>query len=193
MFGRLVVGDPRRDGLVQWLFLNKHLNHWKSTRATAEVIYSLVHYLDAEGTLGAREEAKVRIADQRWEFTFEPDEYTGKDNHIVLSGDEAVGPETAEIQVSKETPGYLFASATWHFSTEKLPEEAPASEAPAASEAAKEEPKEEPKAAEPETAPATEESRAEEATASLEDKAEETEQAKEADGEVKDEKEKAAS
>src|SRR5262249_26586638 len=39
--------DPRREGLVQWLFLNKKLNHWKSTRATAEVIYSLVHYLKA--------------------------------------------------------------------------------------------------------------------------------------------------
>ena len=34
--------DPRRDGLVQWLLLNKKLNHWKSTRATAEVIYALV-------------------------------------------------------------------------------------------------------------------------------------------------------
>jgi len=28
--------DARRDGLVQWLFLNKKLNHWKSTRATSE-------------------------------------------------------------------------------------------------------------------------------------------------------------
>ena len=44
--------DPRRDGLVQWLLLNKKLNQWKSTRATAEVIYSLVHYLKAEGALG---------------------------------------------------------------------------------------------------------------------------------------------
>jgi len=34
--------DARRHGLVQWLLLNKKLNHWKSTRATAEVIYSLV-------------------------------------------------------------------------------------------------------------------------------------------------------
>jgi hypothetical protein len=36
--------SPHRDGLVQWLLLNKKLNQWKSTRATAEVIYSLVHY-----------------------------------------------------------------------------------------------------------------------------------------------------
>ncbi len=45
--------DARRQGLVHWLMLNKKLNHWKSTRATAEVIYSLVHYLAAEGELGA--------------------------------------------------------------------------------------------------------------------------------------------
>ncbi|HMM36894.1 MAG TPA: alpha-2-macroglobulin family protein, partial [Thermoanaerobaculia bacterium] len=45
----LTPKDPRRDGLVQWLFLNKKLNQWKSTRATAEVLYSLVHYLKAEG------------------------------------------------------------------------------------------------------------------------------------------------
>ena len=28
------------------------------------------------------------------------------------------------IVVEKETKGFAFASATWHFSTEKLPEEA---------------------------------------------------------------------
>ncbi len=52
----LTPKDPRRDGLVQWLFLNKKLNQWKSTRATAEVLYSLVHYLKAEGALGGRED-----------------------------------------------------------------------------------------------------------------------------------------
>jgi hypothetical protein len=36
----LTPKDSRRDGLVQWLFLNKKLNQWKSTRATAEVLYS---------------------------------------------------------------------------------------------------------------------------------------------------------
>ncbi len=44
--------DPRRHGLVQWLFLNRKLGHWKSTRATAEALYALVHYLQKEGELG---------------------------------------------------------------------------------------------------------------------------------------------
>ena len=50
--------DPRsdkKDGLVLWLLLQKKLGQWKSTRATAEVIYALVHYLKKEGTLGTRE------------------------------------------------------------------------------------------------------------------------------------------
>src|SRR6266705_6548995 len=53
--------DARKDGMVQWLFLNKKLNQWKSTRATAEVIYSLIHYMKKEGSLGVREEAIVSV------------------------------------------------------------------------------------------------------------------------------------
>ncbi len=119
--------DERRHGMVQWLFLNKKLNHWKSTRATAEVIYSLVQYLEQEGTLGVREAATVRVAGQTHEFVFEPDTYSGHENQIVLAGDEvaaAVQEGTTQIVVEKDTPGFLFASATWHFSTERLPIEA---------------------------------------------------------------------
>jgi uncharacterized protein YfaS (alpha-2-macroglobulin family) len=119
--------DERRHGLVQWLFLNKKLNHWKSTRATAEVIYSLVQYLQREGTLGVWEAATVRLAGQTREFVFEPGTYSGHGSQIVLSRDEvaaAVEDGTTQIVVEKETPGFLFASATWHFSTERLPDEA---------------------------------------------------------------------
>ena len=37
----LTPQEPKLDGLVLWLLINKKLNHWKSTRATAEVVYSL--------------------------------------------------------------------------------------------------------------------------------------------------------
>jgi uncharacterized protein YfaS (alpha-2-macroglobulin family) len=116
--------DARRHGLVQWLFLNKKLNHWKSTRATAEVLYSLVHYLEKEGQLGVREEAVVRVGEgEARTFTFEPDRYTGKKNQVVVPG-ESIDPARSAVTVRKETPGILFASATWHFSTEELPKEA---------------------------------------------------------------------
>ena len=118
--------DPRRDGLVQWLFLNKKLNHWKSTRATAEVLYSLAAYLKATNTLAVRESATVLVANQTTTFVFEPDRFTGKKNQIVIAGeklDARERPADASVIVEKSTPGLLFASATWHFSTEELPAE----------------------------------------------------------------------
>jgi len=115
--------DPHLDGLVQWLFLNKKLNHWKSTRATAEVVYSLARYLDSHHELAVREAARVEVAGGTSEFVFAPDRYTGKKVQIVVPG-EKLGPRDATVTVSKETPGLLFASATWHFSTEELPREA---------------------------------------------------------------------
>ncbi|RLE25593.1 MAG: hypothetical protein DRJ61_19075, partial [Acidobacteria bacterium] len=114
--------DDRRLGLVQWIYLNKKLNHWESTRTTAEVVYALVHYLEHEGQLGQREEAKVTVGPIQRHFIFEPDAFTGKDARVIIPGPE-IDPETmATTVVEKDTPGIAFATATWHFSTEKLPE-----------------------------------------------------------------------
>jgi uncharacterized protein YfaS (alpha-2-macroglobulin family) len=109
------------DGLVLWLLLDKKLNHWKSTRATAEVIYSLVKYLQREGALGVREEATVSIGPQKTTFAFEPDKYVGK-AQVVISGKELDPVSQSTVTVEKQTKGFMFASANWQFSTEKLPE-----------------------------------------------------------------------
>ncbi|RKH48674.1 alpha-2-macroglobulin family protein, partial [Corallococcus llansteffanensis] len=114
--------DPRREGLVQWLLLDKKLGHWKSTRATAEALYALVNYLEAEGALGVREELKVTVGPKVVPMVFSPEVYTGKKNQVVLTGPE-VKADTATTVVEKTTPGFAFASATWHFSTEELPKE----------------------------------------------------------------------
>lgn len=111
------------DGMVLWLFLNKKLNHWKSTRATAEVIYSLTHYLKKAGQLGVKENAKVTVGTLVKNFEFLPDKYSGKNNQVVLENDK-VTKDSATIKVEKSSPGYMFASATWHFSTTQLPKEA---------------------------------------------------------------------
>lgn len=111
------------DGMVQWLFLNKKLNHWKSTRATAEVIYSLTHYLSKTQQLGVREEATVTMGAKSYPFTFDPAKYTGKKNQVIITADD-VTEKLLPIKVEKSTKGHMFASATWHYSTEKLPSEA---------------------------------------------------------------------
>lgn len=113
--------DMRSEGLVQWLFLNKKLNHWKSTRATAEVIYSVAYFLKTTGALGVRESVLVDACHTQTTFTFEPDKYAGKKNQVVIPGDK-VGPDCATVRVRKDGKGMAFASATWHFSTERMPE-----------------------------------------------------------------------
>jgi uncharacterized protein YfaS (alpha-2-macroglobulin family) len=116
--------DGRRHGLVHWLLLNKKLNHWKSTRATAEVLYSLAFYLRQEDALAIREEISVEIGPRTTRFVFEPDEYTGGRNRVIVPGDKVVPESMSTIVVEKPTKGFAFASATWHFSTERLPPEA---------------------------------------------------------------------
>ncbi len=118
--------DARRHGLVQWLLINKKLSHWKSTRATAEVIYALTKYLEQEQALGVRETAVVTVGPKRAEFVFEPDAFTGKGNRVVIPGEQVeVDPKRmSTITVEKTGKGFAFASATWQFSTEKLPPEA---------------------------------------------------------------------
>jgi alpha-2-macroglobulin len=113
--------DARSEGLVQWLFLNKKLNHWKSTRATSEVLYAVAYFLKTTGALGARESVLVEACGTRTDFTFEPDRYTGKKNQVVIAGDK-LGPECAAVRVSKTGKSLAFASATWHFSTDRMPE-----------------------------------------------------------------------
>ena len=117
----LAPDDPRLPGLAQWLFLDKKLGHWKSTRATAEAIYALVHYLERTGTLGAREEATVTVGPRRESFVFDPDRYTGKSARLVVDGPDVDPAAMSTVAVEKTTPGLLFASATWHFSTERPP------------------------------------------------------------------------
>jgi uncharacterized protein YfaS (alpha-2-macroglobulin family) len=116
--------DGRRHGLVHWLLLNKKLNHWKSTRATAEVLYSLAHYLKQEEALAVREEINVTVGPRIENFVFEPDEYTGARNRVMVSGEDVEPKTMSTIIVDKPSKGFAFASATWHFSTERLPPEA---------------------------------------------------------------------
>ncbi|MBL9040388.1 MAG: hypothetical protein JNM83_02235 [Myxococcales bacterium] len=114
--------NAKKDGLVLWLLLNKKLSQWKSTRATAEVIYSLVHYLRQDKSLGVREEATVSVGPMVQKFGFEPDKYVGK-TQIILPGAQIEPQKHHTVKVEKATKGFMFASTTWHFSTDKLPTE----------------------------------------------------------------------
>lgn len=110
--------DPRRTGMVQWLFLNKKLSHWKSTRATAEVIYSLVHYLEAEKQLDDREIPTVTVKLATGEKTLRPEGQRPHQQWVIPPSDVGASPS---VTVSKKSPAIAIASATWHFATDQLP------------------------------------------------------------------------
>lgn len=111
------------DGLVLWLLLNKKCNHWKSTRATAETLYSLLYTMQKQNALGVEESATINIGNQHHKMTFKPDTYTGAHQQIVIPAEKIEVPSMSKVQVAKQGPGYMFASMVWHYSTEKMPEE----------------------------------------------------------------------
>lgn len=114
--------DPKVDGLVVWLLLNKKLNQWKSTRATAEVIFSLVKYLEDRAAIAKREIVTVALGrTPPQSLVFEPTQYRGK-AQIRVPGPEVSG-DMATTVVSKQGPGVAFASVTWHYATDELPAE----------------------------------------------------------------------
>jgi uncharacterized protein YfaS (alpha-2-macroglobulin family) len=86
-------------------------------------VYSLAHYLKHEGQLGIREAATVTAGSHTQAFVFEPDQYTGKANHVVVPGRAVDAERVSAVVVEKTTPGMLFASATWHYSTDRLPDD----------------------------------------------------------------------
>lgn len=113
--------DEKNEGLLLWLFLNKKLNHWKSTKATAEALYSILSYLKSKGAIGVRESVKIKAGNEfEKELIFEPEKYTGKKNQIVFEETE-IKQDMGKIEFSKTGKGVAFASATLHFSTEELP------------------------------------------------------------------------
>ena len=112
--------DPRRDGLVQWLLLNKTLGQWKSTRATAEAVYALAHVLKKTGGIGARESVSVAVGKRTAQLDFAPEAYTGHAARLVVPGSE-LRPDT-EVRLGKRGPGLAVATATWHFTTEQSPQ-----------------------------------------------------------------------
>ncbi|HEX4955527.1 MAG TPA: MG2 domain-containing protein [Thermoanaerobaculia bacterium] len=118
--GEIAPRDPRRAGLVQWLFLNKKLNHWRSTRGTAEVLYSLALYLRQEERLAVEEKATVTAGPRRETFRFPPGEYSGK-ARMVIPGPELAPAKISAVRVDNGGPNLMFASATWHYSTEQPP------------------------------------------------------------------------
>ncbi len=116
-------GDPRAEGLVQWLFLNRKLDHWSSTKSTAEVLHALATYFNLSPQDAHREEVKVVVGPRTETFSYgDSMTDTGK-RRLAIDGSGSTMAQLSPVSVSKSGRGLAFASATWHFSTENPPGE----------------------------------------------------------------------
>lgn len=109
--------DPLNEGLVQWLFLNKKLNQWKSTRATAEVLYAVHKYLLANSRFPSDEKISAQIGSTKTVWDFNPTAYDGKKNQWVI---EPVNFKS-QLELEISPPGFGFASANYFFSSDQYP------------------------------------------------------------------------
>src|SRR5262249_51738471 len=67
------------------------------------------------------EDATVRVGAHQTTMHFAPEHYSGAHNQLVVPG-AAVQPD-AQVVVEKSGRGLGFATATWHFSTDQLPQQ----------------------------------------------------------------------
>jgi len=111
--------DARTAGIALWLLRNKKGNQWKSTRATAEAITALVAYMNYAGSLNVSGKVVVNVPPLTRTISWKPEVFSGKQR--VMVPPEKIKPESGVITLDKSGKGYLFASAFWQYSTEKLP------------------------------------------------------------------------
>ena len=113
--------DPHRQGLMRWLLLNKQLNHWRSTRATAEVLYTLVRSQLRSDLPAAPGAAWVRAGAKKKHFVFTPESYLAHDNQLVIEGADIDPEGMRSIEVMNQGKKPIFAHATWHYATDRPP------------------------------------------------------------------------
>lgn len=112
--------DPRLPGLVQWLLFNRKGSEWKSTKASAAAIYSLLDVLKSRGALSRGERFSARWGTDAVTAQVEPLEWLGKPLRWTKTA-EGIGPKHGAAAIEKEGPGLAFASLTWIYTTDRLP------------------------------------------------------------------------
>ncbi|MDP2923336.1 MAG: alpha-2-macroglobulin family protein [Candidatus Omnitrophota bacterium] len=113
--------DKRISGMVQWLLFNRKGNVWKSTKASVAAVYALLDYLNKRGALESNETFKVNWGKDNYSTVVKPDDWLDKPLRWQETGFE-ITPDKTSATIEKEGPGFAFASLTWIYSTDQLPE-----------------------------------------------------------------------
>ncbi|MDD5629479.1 MAG: hypothetical protein PHU21_10475, partial [Elusimicrobia bacterium] len=110
--------DPRIPGMVQWLLFNRKGNEWKSTKASAAAIYSLLDVLKSRGSLDQGDGYTLRWGPDVETAQVEPFDWLAKPLRWTRLGS-AITPKHGTARIEKTGPGLAFASLTWIYTTDK--------------------------------------------------------------------------
>jgi uncharacterized protein YfaS (alpha-2-macroglobulin family) len=113
--------DKRIPGMVQWLLFNRKGTVWKSTKASAAAVYALLDYLNKHGALNNDEVFTIKWGKDTYSLVVKPDDWLDEPLRWKESGFEITKDKTSAT-IKKEGPGFAFASLTWVYSTDQLPE-----------------------------------------------------------------------
>jgi uncharacterized protein YfaS (alpha-2-macroglobulin family) len=116
--------DPKVAGLVRWLLFNRKASEWKSTKASAAAIYSLLDVMKTKGALDQPENFSVKWGSTAEKFQLQPFDWVGKPLRWSKYGND-VGRGDLAPKVEKQGPGLAFASFTGIYSTDKTAAESP--------------------------------------------------------------------
>ncbi len=116
--------DPRIPGLVKWLLFDRRAEEWKSTKASAAAIYSLLDVMKAGGALERAEDYTVRLGTSTERLRLKPFDWVEKPLRWSRYGS-MITPADLSPSVSKKGPGLAFASFSAVYSTDRTPGESP--------------------------------------------------------------------
>jgi uncharacterized protein YfaS (alpha-2-macroglobulin family) len=114
--------DTRIPGMVQWLLFNRKGTVWKSTKASVAAVYALLEYLNERGALASDETFKVKWGKGTYSQVVRADDWLDEPIRWQKKGFE-ITSEEGSAEIEKQGPGIAFASLTWVYSTDQLPEE----------------------------------------------------------------------
>jgi uncharacterized protein YfaS (alpha-2-macroglobulin family) len=116
--------DSRIAGMVKWLLFNRRAGGWKSTRASAAAIYSLLDVMGSRGAPDKEESFKIKWADVGEKVTLQPFDWASKP---LRWSRYASGVTAGDLgaTIEKTGPGLAYASLTGIYTTDKPAGESP--------------------------------------------------------------------
>jgi uncharacterized protein YfaS (alpha-2-macroglobulin family) len=114
--------DKRIPGMVRWLLFNRKGTVWKSTKASVAAVYALLDHLEKLGALASDETFKVTWAEDIFSQIVKADDWLDEPIRWQKKGFE-ITPQANRAEIEKNGPGIAFASLTWTYSSDQLPEE----------------------------------------------------------------------